>query len=584
MTKMNKKLIVVLIAILTLWTGFKGYSCTNFIVTKGASVDGSVFITYAADSHVLYGELYHWPAGIWPAGTMMDIYEWDTGKHMGQIPQAPLTYNVIGNMNEHQVAIGETTFGGREELGTQPGAIIDYGSMMYLGLQRAKSAREALKVMTELVAEFGYASSGESISVSDKNEAWIFEIIGKGEGNKGAVWVARRIPDGYVCAHANHPRITNIPFGKNSVPFSKRDKIFDAEVDCYYSDDVIGFARSKGYFTGKDGEFSFSDTYAPLDFSGARFCEIRVWSFFKAVNKAMESYLDYASGKIEHNATYPDGTPNPNGYPTNRMPLWVKPDYKLGVHDMMNFMRDHLEGTPLDMSQDIGAGPYGNPYRWRPLTWEVDGVTYCNERATATQQTGFSFVAQSRSWIPDAIGGIFWFGVDDAASTVYMPMYASMTKTPEKMAQGYGSMMEYKDDAAFWVFNEVSNFAYTRYDVIHPEIAAVQQELEEEFIKMVPSVDKAAQSLLETDKGLAIKFLTDFSVNLGNNTVMEWKNFYGHLFTRFMDGNIKEASEVPEGYIYYPAKVSQPGYPEWWLRKIAEETGDKLKVIGPTGH
>jgi dipeptidase len=581
---MNKRSVIFLIAFFTLWTGFKVYSCTNFIVTKGASVDGSVFITYAADSHVLYGELYHWPAGIWPEGTMMDIYEWDTGKYMGQIPQASITYNVIGNMNEHQVAIGETTYGGREELATQSGAVIDYGSMMYLGLQRARTAREALGVMTELVDKYGYASSGESISVSDKNEAWIFEIIGKGEGNKGAVWVARRIPDGYVSAHANHPRITNIPMGKNSVPFSKRERIFEFDVDCYYSDDVIEFARSKGYFNGKDGEFSFSDTYAPLDFSGARFCEIRVWSFFKSVNKEMNSYLDYASGKIEHHATFPDGTPNPNGYPTNRMPLWVKPDYKIGVHDMMNFMRDHLEGTPLDMTQDIGAGPYGNPYRWRPLTWEVDSVTYCNERATSTQQTGFSFVAQSRSWLPDAIGGIFWFGLDDAASTVYMPMYASMTRAPEKMAEGYGSMMEYKDDAAFWVFNEVSNFAYTRYALIHPEIASVQQELEDEFIKMVPSVDKAAQSLLESDRSLAIKFITDFSVNLGNNTVMEWKNFYGHLFTRFMDGNVKEASDVPEGYKYYPAKVSQPGYPEWWLRKIAEDTGDKLKVLGPTGH
>jgi dipeptidase len=581
---MNKLTSLLLASALTLTGGTGALACTNFIVTKGASADGSVFITYAADSHVLYGELYHWPAGIWPEGTMMDIYEWDTGKHMGQIPQATVTYNVVGNMNEHQVAIGETTYGGREELGSQPGAIIDYGSMMYLGLQRAKSAREALKIMTELVDKYGYASSGESISVMDKNEAWIFEIIGKGEGYKGAVWVARRVPDGYVSAHANHPRITNIPTGKNSVPFSKRDRIFEPDVDCYYSDDVVDFARVKGYFTGKDADFSFSDTYAPLDFSGARFCEIRVWSFFKSVNKEMEKYFDYASGKIEHNTTFADGASNPNGYPTNRMPLWVKPDYKLGVHDMMNFMRDHLEGTPLDMTKDIGAGPYGSPYRWRPLTWEVDSVTYCNERATSTQQTGFSFVAQARSWLPDLIGGIFWFGVDDAASTVYMPMYSSMTRAPEKMAEGYGSMMEYKDDAAFWVFNEVSNFAYTRYNLIHPEIAAVQQELEEEFIKMVPSVDKVAQSLLETDKGLAVKFLTDFSVNLGNNTVMEWKNFYGHLFTRFMDGNVKEASEVPEGYKYYPAKVSQPGYPEWWLRKIAEDTGDKLKVIGPAGH
>jgi len=582
-----KKLTTLLLALALIFAGStRVLACTNFIVTKGASTDGSVFITYAADSHVLYGELYHWPAGIWPDGTMMDVYEWDTGKHMGKIRQAPVTYNVIGNMNEHQVAIGETTYGGRSELGSQPGAIIDYGSMMYIALQRATTAREALKVMTELVAEYGYASSGESISVMDENEAWIFEIIGKGEGNKGAVWVALRIPDGYVCAHANQARITTFPQadGKKSITFSQRDKLGNAEVECYYSDDVVSFGREKGWYEGKDEDFSFSDTYAPVDFSGARFCEIRVWSFFKDVNSNMEQYFDYASGVVEHGEKFADGRKNPNHYATNRMPLWIKPERKIGVHDMMNFMRDHLEGTPLDMTQDFGAGPFGIPYRWRPLTWEVDGVTYCNERATATQQTGFSFVAQARHWLPDPIGGVFWFGLDDAASCVYMPMYCSMTKAPDKMAQGYGSMMEFVDDAAFWVFNQVSNFAYNQYNLIHPEIHAVQQDLEAEFIKMIPSIDKAAQSLYESDKNLAVKFLTDFSVNNGNNTVMEWKNFYGHLFTRFMDGNVKEPSEVPEGYIYYPAKVKQPGYPEWWLRKIAEDTGDKLKVIGPTGH
>lgn len=583
---MSKRLILAIAILFISWTGTVSFACTNFIVTKGASTDGSVFLTYAADSHVLYGELYHWPAGIWPAGTMIDVYEWDTGKHMGKIPQAPVTYNVIGNMNEHQVAIGETTYGGREELATQAGAIIDYGSMMYLALQRSTSAREALKVMTELVAEFGYASSGESISVIDENEAWIFEIIGKGEGNKGAVWVARRIPDGYVCAHANHPRITTIPKanGKNSITFSQRDKILNPEADCYYSDDVITFARDKGFYNGKDQDFSFSDVYAPLDFEGARFCEIRVWSFFKSINKEMANYFDYASGKIEHNSTYADGTPNPDGFPTNRMPLWIKPDNKISLHDMMNFMRDHLEGTPLDMTKDIGAGPFGSPYRWRPLTWEVDSVTYCNERATSTQQTGFSFVAQSRSWLPDPIGGIFWFGVDDAASTVYMPMYCSITKAPDKMAQGYGSMMEFKDDAAFWVFNQVSNFSYTRYSYIHPVISEKQQKIENEFIELTPSIDKAAQSIYDSDKGLAIKFLTEFSDNIGDNTVAEWKNFYGQLFTQFMDGNIKEPSEVPDGYIYYPAKLKQPGYPEWWYKKIAEETGDKLVVPEGGGH
>jgi dipeptidase len=583
---MRKLTSLLIVLILVLAGSTRVFACTNFIVTKGASKDGSVFITYAADSHVLYGELYHWDAGIWPEGTMIDVFEWDTGKFMGQIPQAPVTYNVVGNMNEHQVAIGETTYGGRRELGGQTGAIIDYGSLMYLALQRSATAREALRIMTELMHDYGYASSGESFSVMDKNEAWIFEMIGKGEGNKGAVWVARLIPDGYVCAHANQSRITTFPLadGKKSITFSDRDKLKDPGIEIYYADDVISFAREKGWYEGDDEDFSFSDTYAPVDFGGARFCEMRVWSFFKDVNDNMEQYFDYASGVIEHEKKFADGRKNPNHYATNRMPLWIKPDRKVGVHDMMNFMRDHLEGTPLDMTQDIGAGPYEVPYRWRPLTWKVDDVTYCNERATATQQTGFSFVAQARSWLPDPIGGIFWFGVDDAASCVYMPMYCSMTRAPEKMAEGYGSMMEFKDDAAFWVFNQVSNFAYTRYNVIHPEIASVQQGLEEEFIKMIPSIDKAAQSLYESDKALAFKFLTDFSVNNGNNTVMEWKKFYAHLFTRFMDGNIKEPSEVPEGHKYYPAKLEQPGYPEWWYRKIVEETGEQFKMSGEMGH
>lgn len=562
------------------------FACTNFLVTKGASKDGSVMISYAADSHVLYGELYHWAAGTWPEGSMLDVYEWDTGKYMGKIKQAPVTYNVVGNMNEYQVAIGETTYGGREELWHQPSAIMDYGSMMYIGLQRAKTAREALKVMTELVNDYGYASEGESISVSDPNEAWIFEIIGKGKDQKGAVWVARRIPDGYVCAHANQARITTFPLadGKTSITFKDRDRIFDPGVECYYSDDVISFARDKKYFEGKDKDFSFSDTYAPVNFEGARFCEIRVWSFFKSVNKDMEQYFNYASGHIKHDSKFADGSKNPNGYASNRMPLWIKPDHKIELHEVMNAMRDHLEGTPLDMTKDAGAGPYGNPYRWRPLTWTVDSVEYCNERATSTQQTGFSFVAQSRSWMPERIGGIFWFGVDDAASSVYMPMYTCMTRVPDKMAQGYGSMMDFVDDAAFWVFNQVSNFAYTRYDVIHPDIKALQQKLEDKFIAETAAIDKVAEQLYPTNKDLAVTFLTDYSVDNGNQTVMRWKKFYGYLFTRYMDGNIKTAEPVPEGYKYTNPKLEQPGYSEEFYRRIANTTGDKLKVIGSEGH
>jgi dipeptidase len=545
-------------------------ACTNYLITKSASTDGSVFISYAADSHTLYGELYHWPAANYPGGTMLDVYEWDTGKFLGQIKQAKQTFNVVGNMNENQVAIGETTYGGREELQHQSDAIIDYGSMMYISIQRAKTAREAIKIMTELVSEYGYYSEGESISVSDPNEAWIFEIIGKGEGQKGAVWVALKVPDGYVCAHANQARIVTFPLadGKKSLTFSQRDKILNPEVECYYADDVISFAREKAYFNGKDSEFSFSDTYAPVTFGGARFCEVRVWSFFRKVNSGMDKYFDYASG---HNLK-------------NRMPLWIKPDRKIAVEDVMDYMRDHLEGTPLDMTKDIGAGPFGNPYRWRPLTWQVDGVNYCNERAVATQQTGFIFVAQSRSWFPNEIGGIFWFGVDDAASTVFTPMYASITKVPEAYAVGNGSMMDFSFDAAFWVFNLVSNFAYTRYNVIHPEIRAEQTKLEDGFLIETKEMDKKAMALNETDKKGAIAMLTDYSVKTGNETVKHWLNFYTYLFTKYMDGNIKTKVDVPQGYKYHSPTLSQPGYGDDWYRKIVEETGDLFKMPDGPAH
>jgi len=541
-------------------------ACTNFLVTKGASTDGSTLISYAADSHVLYGELYHWPAATWPEGSMLDIYEWDTGKFLGQIDQVSETYNVVGNMNEFQVSIGETTYGGRSELSSQEGAIMDYGSLIYVALQRSKTAREAIKVITELMHEYGYYSVGESFSISDKNEVWIMELIGKGEGEKGAVWVALLIPDGYVSAHANQARITTFPIKekKKAIPFSKIEKIFNEKVECVYSDDVVSFARSKGWFDGKDEEFSFSDTYAPVSFGGARFCEIRVWSFFRSVKSDMDQYFDYASG---HNLK-------------NRMPLWIMPDRKISANDVMNFMRDHLEGTPLDMTKDVGAGQFGNPYRWRPLTWEVDSVRYCNERATATQQTGFVFVSQSRSWLPDPIGGIHWFGVDDAASTVFIPLYCSITMPPDAYRQGNGAMMDFSFNSAFWVFNLVSNFAYTRYNVIHPEIKSKQELLERKFLKETSQLDTKASETFKSDPDVAVKLLTDYSVKTGNEVQKEWLQFYTYLFTKYMDGNIKEAVEVPDGYKYHVPKLEQPGYSEEWYKRIVDETGDQFKVIG----
>ena len=579
-----RKLFSLLIVIAALlFVNNKVNACTNYLITKGASVDGSVMISYAADSHVLYGELYHWPAAMWPAGTMMDVYEWDTGKFLGQIEQASETYNVVGNMNEHQVAIGETTYGGLSQLHHQPDAIVDYGSLIYLGLQRSKSAREAIKVMTELVAKYGYYSEGESFSVADKDEAWIFEMIGKGEGEKGAIWVARLIPDGYVSGHANQARITTFPLdnNKNSISSKDIDKIFDKNIDCVYAEDVISFAKNKGLYKGKDKDFSFSDVYAPVGFGGARFCEIRVWTMFNKVAPNMNEYWDYVKGDIEHPKPHKEGEPiTPKNYANNRMPLWVKAENKVSVQDMMGFMRDHLEGTELDMSKDVGAGPFGVPYRWRPLTWKVDGVAYCNERATATQQTGFSFVAQSRSWLPDGIGGIFWFGVDDASGTVYMPMYSSITTIPHNFAVGNGSMMEWSETSGFWVFNQVQNLAYTRYNYIHPDVEAVQQQLEQEFVDFTPAIDAGAKSLYDQNPEQAVAYLTNYSSSVAEKTFNTWKNLYTQLFMKYMDGNIKTKREVPEGYKYITPEVNQPGYSEEKYELIIKETGDQFKVKG----
>lgn len=537
-------------------------ACTNFLITKGASKDGSVMITYSADSHVLYGELYYWPAKKWPSGTLVDVYEWDTGKFLGKIPQKSETYSVVGNMNQHQLSIGETTFGGRSELSDSTG-IVDYGSLIYMTLQRAKNAREAIQTFSQLLNAYGYASSGESFSIADANEAWILELIGRGPGKKGAVWVARRIPDGYVSGHANHPRITTFPLadGVKSITSKDIDKIFNPEVETVYAYDVIDVARSYGWFTGQDKDFSFSDTYAPLDFSGARFCEARVWSGFNAVNSQMGQYLDYAMGENLK----------------NRMPLWVKPDNKLGLKEVMGMMRNYYQGSPMDMTKDVGAGPYGSTVRWRPMQWQVDGVKYIHERAISTQQTGFSFVAQSRSWLPNPVGGIIWFGVDDTYYTVYTPMYCGITKVPETFAVGNGDIMTFSDNAAFWVFNQVTNFAYTRTRLLIGDLQKKQSELEDGFIAETAGIDKSAAALYKSKPEEAVKVLTEYSVKSGNKTVKEWKNLYAFLFTKYMDGNVKEKQPIPNGYKYVVPKVSQPGYGDEWNRVIAKSTGDKLK-------
>jgi len=537
-------------------------ACTNFLITKGASKDGSVMITYSADSHVLYGELYYWPAKNWPAGTMVDIYEWDTGKHLGKIPQKTHTYSVVGNMNQHQLSIGETTFGGRPELADST-AIIDYGTLIYFTLQRAKNAREAIYNFSQLVTDYGYASSGESFSIADANEAWILELVGKGQGKKGAIWVARRIPDGYISGHANHPRITTFPLsdGVKSITSKELDKIYNPEVETVYAYDVIDVARRFGWFDGQDKDFSFSDIYAPLDFGGARFCEARVWSGFNMVNSQMGKYLDYAMGENLK----------------NRMPLWIKPDNKIGLKEVMDMMRNYYQGTPMDMTKDIGTGPYGSTVRWRPMQWQVDGVKYIHERAISTQQTGFSFVAQSRSWLPDPVGGIIWFGVDDTFYTVYSPMYCGITRVPETFAVGNGDMMTFSDNAAFWIFNQVTNFAYTRTRLLIGDLQKKQSELEDKYMNETINIDKSAEALYKKSPSKAVKYLTDYSVKSGNNTVIQWKELYKFLFTKYVDGNVKEKQPVPPGYKYCVPKLSQPGYGDEWNRIIVKNTGDQFR-------
>jgi dipeptidase len=537
-----------LVLIAAILFSYKSQACTNFLISRGATVDKTSMISYSADSHVLYGELYYRPAADYAPGTWMDIYEWDTGKRLGRILQARHTYSVIGNMNEHQVAIGETTFGGRPEL-IDTAAVVDYGSLIYITLQRAKTAREAIKIMSDLMTEYGYYSSGESFSIADANEVWIMEMISKGPGKKGAVWVAQKIPDGYISGHANHARITTFPLNDPD--------------NCLYATDVISFAKEKVYFKGNNSEFSFSDTYAPIDFEGARFCEARVWSGFNKVNNQMGQYLDYVKGvDLKH-----------------RMPLYVKVDHLLTLKDVIGLMRDYYQGTDLDMTKDLGAGPYGCIVRWRPLTWKVDGVNYLNERAISTQQTGFSFIAQCRSKLPDPIGGILWFGVDDTYSTVYTPMYCGMNQVPENYAVGNGSMMVFSDKSAFWIFNQVSNFAYTRYSDMIKDIQPVQAGIENQYIKEVPSIDSVALILYKKNPKKAIEYITEYSVKSGKNTFQSWKNLYGSLFTKYMDGNIKTAVPGKQN-----PSVKQPGYSEQYYRIIATSTGDKLKVIGESGH
>lgn len=541
-------------------------ACTNILVTKGASADGSVMVTYAADSHTLYGEMYHTAATIYPQGSIMKIFEWDTGKYMGEIPQVNRTYSTIGNMNEHQLIITETTFGGREEL-VDTTAIMDYGSLIYITLQRASSAREAINIIGNLVATYGYASEGETFSIADKNEAWVMEIIGRGvklnkkgiNTNRGANWVAIRIPDGYISAHANQSRITTFPT--------------DDPENCIYEKNTIKFAKENGLYSGNDEDFSFCDTYAPANFSALRGCEARVWSAFNILgggrigDRPAMDYFDYAKGD------------NMN----NKMPLYIKPDHKLTVKEVANVMRDHFENTPLDMRNDIGAGGFELPYRWRPMTFKYDGKEYTNERAIATQQTGFWLLGQSRSWLPDEIGGILWFGVDDAATSCLTPVYSSSVSAPHCFEVGNGDMTTYSPTSAFWLFNKVAQQAYLRYNIIAPEIRKAADEHESGSLEIIPSIDKEALRIYSEQPEKLKQYLTNWSDLFADRMFKKWENLSNLLLVKYIDGNIKQQN--PDGTFKdngnghnIPAFPLQPGYSEKWKESVVKEAGDRLIV------
>lgn len=526
----------------------KSSACTDFIVGKDASTDGSVIISYAADSHTLYGELYFWQAASWAKGTMRQIIEWDSHKPLGFIPEAGRTYQVVGNMNEHQVAITESTWGGRKELAEANG-IMDYGSLIYVALQRSKTAREAINVMTSLVKEYGYASSGESFTVADKNEVWILELIGKGPKKKGAVWVAIRIPDNAISGHANQARIQQIPFG-------------DKE-NCMYEPDVVNLAREMGWYKGSDKDFSFQAAYNPYDAGGLRGCEARVWSFFRKFSKEMDQYLPFLQNK--------------GGKP---MPLYIIPDRKVSVADVRDAMRDHYEGTAFCMTNDPGAGPYKVPYRWRPMSYEVNGQQYVNERAVATQQTGFVLVAQLRNKLPDEVGGVLWFGVDDADMTVFTPIYCSVNRVPECYRVGNGDMMHFSWTSAFWVRNWVANMAYARYSPMIADIRPVQQSLERMYDQHQAMVDREAVRLLKEDPAKARAFLTDYSSETAENSVERWKRLGEYLLVKYMDGNLKKEENgcfKTNGY-GLSATPDFPGYDKAFYENIVKATGDHLKT------
>ena len=526
-------------------------ACTNFIVGKAASKDGSVICTYNADDYGMFIGLCHYPAAKHAKGEMRKVIDWDTKEYHGEIPEAPETYNVIGNINEYQVTIGETTYGGREEMVDSTG-ILDYGSLIYIALQRSKTAREAISVMTTLAETYGYNSEGETFTICDPNEAWIMEMMGKGPGSKGVVWVAMRIPDNAICAHANQSRI-----GK----FNMKDK-----KNVIYSKDVVKFARSKAWFDGKDTDFSWKETYAKPDFGGRRFCDARVWAFFRHLDKGFDRYLPWALGK------------DPNA---EDMPLWIVPDHKVSVQEVEACMRDHYEGTPLSLDQDVAQGLWDSPYRPTPLYFEVDGKKYFNERPTSTQQTAFSYVSQMRSWLPREIGGVLWFGNDDGNMVAYTPIYCGNTIQPECYNTPGADAVTFSDKNAYWVCNWVSNMVYPRYSQMFPALKEVRDSLEQSYFVEQKQIEDHASQLYANDKAAALKYLNDYSNEKAAQMLARWKQLATYLIVRYNDMAVKPVNAdgtFKRTSTGLGARVERPGYTDAARRALVKQTGDKFAV------
>ena len=591
----KSRLSLLLSAVLALVPALEGNTCTNVIVTKGASKDGSTLVSYAADSHYLFGELYYHPAADWKPGSLLKVVDWDSGKYLGEIEQVSHTFQTVGNMNEKQVIITETTWGGHEELMDRRGRI-DYGSLIYIALQRASTAREAISIIVNLANEYGYASEGETFSIADKDEAWIMELIGKGMNikngvnvDKGIVWVALRVPDGAICAHANQARI-------GAFPLNDPD-------NCLYAKDVISLARRKGYFEGPDEEFSFKKAYGPADFGTVRGCDSRVWSAFNILSNGWFSYYDADGKAVTRDAS--DFLDYAMGYNLDSdLPLFIYPREKVSVKAVADVMRDHYEGTPMDMTQDIGAGGNALPYRWRPMEYKAGDGTYLNERAIATQQTGFWMVGQARDYVPDEVGGILWFGTDDAATSYVTPIYTSISQVPECFREGNGDLLHYSPTASFWVNNRVSNACYKMYNIMAPHVRKKIDAFEiDQMEHKTHSVDSAAtvlynqiavklQDKISSKRDVMVsrkpfakvtRFVTDYTVQTAQKQFEAWVALEEELLVKFMDGNVKPQNE--DGSFKHseyterqPEKVEWPGYTELWKETVAREAGEVLKV------